>query len=398
MTLSRRGLLTALFSPLVARRSRPVAFSNEITGGQGALVRPAIKSPKYSPGVSGWTINRDGSAEFNNLTIRGTFNGTDFVINAAGAFFYSGTPAAGNLIASIAPNPGVDAHGNHFPQGIMSASGSTAGQLFANLSQGNLFMGAYTGSPASPDLSHASALFPTASTGQVALETGTTASTPQVGAMLMTPSTGTAGAGASVQWEDVSGAADFVHQVDGHYIAQMVEAAATMYGGTQAAAATGKLIDLQNNIGASQFTVDASGNLTKVGTVAGITTGHAQDTANSTTTSTIYAASSVALSTSIVLGPSGKFVASLLVRCDNTGTNNTLSGMLITGSVSGTIMNPTDATSIQWNQTTSAGPFETRQFHSGTPGETITVTAQHRVTTGTGTFRYRDILVQSLPV
>lgn len=48
-------------------------FSNPITGGQGALVRPAIKSPNYVPGVSGWSINRDGSAEFADLRLH--FNG-----------------------------------------------------------------------------------------------------------------------------------------------------------------------------------------------------------------------------------------------------------------------------------------------------------------------------------
>lgn len=47
-------------------------FSNDVTGGQGALLRPAIKSPNYVPGSLGWSINRDGSAEFNNITARGT--------------------------------------------------------------------------------------------------------------------------------------------------------------------------------------------------------------------------------------------------------------------------------------------------------------------------------------
>lgn len=47
-----------------------MAFANPITGGQGALLRPAIKSPNYMPGMSGWTINRDGTAEFADLTIR----------------------------------------------------------------------------------------------------------------------------------------------------------------------------------------------------------------------------------------------------------------------------------------------------------------------------------------
>jgi hypothetical protein len=46
-------------------------FGNPITGGQGALLRTAIKSPNYVPGVSGWSINRDGTAEFSNGVFRG---------------------------------------------------------------------------------------------------------------------------------------------------------------------------------------------------------------------------------------------------------------------------------------------------------------------------------------
>ena len=75
---------------------------NPVVGGT-VLRRPAIQSPNFVTTVSGWTINADGSAEFNNLTIRGTFSGTDYVLSAAGLFLYSGTPAAGNLIFSIAP-------------------------------------------------------------------------------------------------------------------------------------------------------------------------------------------------------------------------------------------------------------------------------------------------------
>lgn len=95
-----------------------MAFSNEITGGQGTLVRPAIKSPDYSPGISGWSINKDGSAEFNNLTFRGTFRGNGVIINAAGFFLYSGTPAAGNMIGSWAPADGTDEFGNPYVAGL----------------------------------------------------------------------------------------------------------------------------------------------------------------------------------------------------------------------------------------------------------------------------------------
>lgn len=47
-------------------------FSNPIIGGGGALIREAIQSPDYAPGVAGWAIKRDGSAEFNDATVRGT--------------------------------------------------------------------------------------------------------------------------------------------------------------------------------------------------------------------------------------------------------------------------------------------------------------------------------------
>jgi hypothetical protein len=54
------------------------------------------------------------------------FIGSDFIINTSGAFFYSGTPAAGNLLASIANTAGTDAKGNAYVQGTASyLTGST---------------------------------------------------------------------------------------------------------------------------------------------------------------------------------------------------------------------------------------------------------------------------------
>lgn len=93
-------------------------FSNPVLGGQGALVRKRAKSPDYQTGVAGWSINQDGSAEFNNLNIRGTFFGVNYVINSAGIFLYSGTPAAGNLMISLAPASGTDGFGNAYAAGL----------------------------------------------------------------------------------------------------------------------------------------------------------------------------------------------------------------------------------------------------------------------------------------
>ena len=100
-----------------------MGFSNEAVGGT-TLVRPAIKSPNFVHSSACWSVNQDGSAEFNNLTIRGTFNGTNYIINSSGAFFYNGTPALGNLVTSIANAAGTDAFGNAYPAGISNNDGS----------------------------------------------------------------------------------------------------------------------------------------------------------------------------------------------------------------------------------------------------------------------------------
>jgi hypothetical protein len=97
-----------------------MSFRNDIIGGAAALIRAAIKSPNYAQGAAGWSINKDGTAEFNNLTIRGTFNGTDFILDNSGLFIYSGMPAAGNLVASIAPLAGADSFGNAYVAGEAS--------------------------------------------------------------------------------------------------------------------------------------------------------------------------------------------------------------------------------------------------------------------------------------
>lgn len=47
-----------------------MVFTNSILAGE-TLVRDAIKSEGYVPGSNGWSINRDGTAEFNDVTTRG---------------------------------------------------------------------------------------------------------------------------------------------------------------------------------------------------------------------------------------------------------------------------------------------------------------------------------------
>lgn len=102
-----------------------MGFSNPITGGQGALARDQIKSPGFVAGSTGWSINRDGSAEFNNIVIRGgsTIGGT--------SLYYNGPPALGNLIASISADPGLDPFGNSYEAGIIAYGNASSALIMS---------------------------------------------------------------------------------------------------------------------------------------------------------------------------------------------------------------------------------------------------------------------------
>lgn len=90
-------------------------FAQPIVAGTNLLI-PAIQSPGFVPGVTGWQINKDGSAQFHNIAL----TGGSLVVSGAGqgVFLYSGTPAAGNLIASFASSAGTDAFGNDYIEGL----------------------------------------------------------------------------------------------------------------------------------------------------------------------------------------------------------------------------------------------------------------------------------------
>lgn len=106
----------------------PLAFDT-----QGSLIIPGVHSDNFVTGVSGWTINADGSAEFNNVVIRG---GT--VVSGL-ALYYSGTPASGNLIASISSTAGTDDFGNDYLAGVCTYDETN--HIFTQNSEGILRFG-----------------------------------------------------------------------------------------------------------------------------------------------------------------------------------------------------------------------------------------------------------------
>lgn len=100
-----------------------MSFDDPIVGGT-VLRTPAIQSPNFSlgPPLVGWAIYQNGQAYFGDVTASGSitatvFDGTNFTIDSSGIFFYSGTPAAGNLLLSIANAAGTDTYGNTYPEG-----------------------------------------------------------------------------------------------------------------------------------------------------------------------------------------------------------------------------------------------------------------------------------------
>jgi hypothetical protein len=81
----------------------------------GNLTIGSMQSPDYAAGAAGWQVRKDGSAEFNDLVIRGEFNGAFFFIDSTGAFFYD--PVTGSLAASIASAAGTNKLGDAYLAG-----------------------------------------------------------------------------------------------------------------------------------------------------------------------------------------------------------------------------------------------------------------------------------------
>src|SRR5581483_1083246 len=67
-----------------------MSFDQSATAGE-TLVAGSIHSPNYAKGSSGWTINRDGSAEFQNVLVRGTITGSTII----GSTIIGGTISGG---------------------------------------------------------------------------------------------------------------------------------------------------------------------------------------------------------------------------------------------------------------------------------------------------------------
>ena len=100
-------------------------FNNSIVGGASSLIRKALQSPNFVAQSSGWQIAKDGSAQFNNVTMTGQLSVLD---------------TNGNTLA------GIDGSGNISGQTISAANdvligGSSVSQMLDAMDQGVLNVG-----------------------------------------------------------------------------------------------------------------------------------------------------------------------------------------------------------------------------------------------------------------
>lgn len=108
-------------------------FQHDIAGGSGDLIIAQLQSPDFSIAAkTGWAIMQDGDAYFYDITAEGSISSNTVIVSGAGEglYAYSGTPAAGNLIATAGITAaGTDSSGNHYLAGHTTYSATTATQL-----------------------------------------------------------------------------------------------------------------------------------------------------------------------------------------------------------------------------------------------------------------------------
>ncbi|MER5482911.1 hypothetical protein ABT024_06805 [Streptomyces sp. NPDC002812] len=124
-----------------------------------------------------------------------------------------------------------------------------------------------------------------------------------------------------------------------------------------------------------------------------------EDTATRTTTATGYgnAATGGAFTAVVVVPASGQVVVEMRSTQRNSGATNTITSWTASGSASGVVYSANDNAALIIGGTANVSVDLSYRLTGLAIGETLTVTMQHRVSAGTGTFDYRYIRLQGCP-
>jgi hypothetical protein len=103
------------------RRARALVRFTAVRGANAIAPRTLLVSLASAAGVDDYGNAYPQGIFAGAGVIEGpTFVGSDYLSNAAGSFYYSGAPALGNLISSVAAADGTDAQGNAYLAGTVS--------------------------------------------------------------------------------------------------------------------------------------------------------------------------------------------------------------------------------------------------------------------------------------
>lgn len=115
-----------------------MTITDEVVGGL-FLIRAAIRSTNYNPGVAGWTINEDGTAQFFNIVLIGN----DLKVLGSNGSQVEITTTSGGTQAEVLLSPPTQGGGITQQPGGAVAFGQTPGspkpvlQLFSPIFNGN---------------------------------------------------------------------------------------------------------------------------------------------------------------------------------------------------------------------------------------------------------------------
>lgn len=102
-------------------------FANPIIGGGGGLVYPSIHSPDFVEGTTGWSIDKNGNAEFNSLQLLG--GGVQALVVIGGVTYAISLNQVGALMGmEVAAVTAGDAP--YSPAGVFAESSTANAQAF----------------------------------------------------------------------------------------------------------------------------------------------------------------------------------------------------------------------------------------------------------------------------